>query len=136
MWNVRSAYSTSQPLEFTELLVIPFDKLGRSCGQITEQACSSVIRPGCEIQLCRWRGRRVAIAGADISRTDRPDPIDRERLSACVLQEALKFSCGKVVRCDVAARLCLSGTCELPDEQVMAEPAEIERGERHAPWGI
>src|SRR5262249_4623611 len=120
----------------TGLLVIPFGKLGRNCGQITEQPNSALIRPCGEIHLCSGRSRSVAVAGTYIPRTERPDSIDRQRFSAGVLQYAFKFSCGQVIRCDVAARLRVSGACELADEQIVAESPEIKRSKRHAPWSI
>src|SRR5262249_7257766 len=118
------------------LLVIPFGKLCGKCCEITEGSSGALIRPCGEIHLCSGRSRSVAVAGTYIPRTDRPDSIDRQWLSAGVLHYAFKFSCGQVVRRDVAARLRVSSACELADEQIVAESPEIKRSKRHAPWSI
>ena len=45
-----------------------------------------MVRSGSEVQLCRGRGRRIVVRGADISRADCPNAIDSERLAAGILQ--------------------------------------------------
>src|SRR5215813_12845151 len=82
-------------LELWNLLVIPLGKLGRNSGQITEQLCSVVNRPSGEILLCCGCSGSVAVAGAYTPRTERPDSIDRQGLSAGVLQKPSNFPVAK-----------------------------------------
>src|SRR5882757_70533 len=95
-----------------------------------------MVRSGSEVHLCGRRCRSIAIGWADVARAERPDAVDGERLPVGVLQQPIEFSRSQIVCSDEAARLSVSATSELPNEQVMAEASEIKRSKSHAPRSV
>src|SRR5437588_389160 len=95
-----------------------------------------MVRSGSEVRLCGRRWCAIAIGWADVARAERPDAVDGERLPVGVLQKAIEFSRSQIVCSEETARLSVSATSDLPDEQVMAEASEIKRSKSHAPWGV
>src|SRR5712664_273949 len=91
---------------------------------------------GGEIHLCGGCGCGIVIIWADISRAECPDTIDGQRLAACILQQSVKFSGSQVISGNESARLRISATRKLPNEQVMAEASEVKRSQSHAPRGV
>ena len=90
---------------------------------------------GREVHLCGGRGGGIAVIRADISRAEGPDTIDGQRLAARILQQSVEFSASQVVGGNESARLSISPTRKLPDEQVVAEaepePRPTERSTNH-----
>ena len=103
------------------LLRIPFGQVHRNRRQITKQPSGAVVRSGGEVHLCSWRGCGIVVGGTDVSRAEGPDAINGQRLSACILQQPVKFPRSQVIGRNEAARLGISATCELPEEQIVAE---------------
>src|SRR6267154_2838411 len=95
-----------------------------------------MVRSGCEVHLCGWRCCGIAVGWADVARAERPDAIDGQRLAAAILEKSVKFSGSQIIGGYKSARLGISATCELPDEQVVAEAPEIERRQSHAPRSV
>src|SRR6266404_942761 len=95
-----------------------------------------MVRSGREVDLCGGRCRSIAIGWADVARAERPDAVDGEWLPAGVLQQPIEFSGSEIVCSNEAARLSVSATSELPDEQVMAEASKIKRSHGHAPRSV
>src|SRR5437660_611817 len=95
-----------------------------------------MVRSGREVHLCGRRCRNIAIAWADVAGAERQDAVDGEWLPTGVLQQPIEFSGSQIICGDESARLSVSPTSELPDEQVMAEASEIKRGKNHAPRSV
>src|SRR5436309_1963997 len=95
-----------------------------------------MVRSGREVHLCGRRCRNIAIAWADVARAERPNAVDGEWLPAAILEKSVKFSGSQIICGDESARLSVSPTSELPDEQVMAEASEVKRSKNHAPWSV
>ena len=89
-----------------------------------------------EVHLCSRRGRRIGIGWAHIPRTKRPDAIDGERLSACILQQSFEISRRKVVCSDESTGISGSASRELPDKQTMAKFSKIQRSQGYTPRGV
>src|SRR5258708_23301170 len=95
-----------------------------------------MVRSSREIHLSGGRGGSIAVISTDISRAECPDAIDGQRLPAGILQQSVKFSGSQIVGGNESARLSISPTRKLPDEQVVAEASEIERSQSHAPRSV
>src|SRR5882762_3462931 len=92
-----------------------------------------MVRSSGEVHLCGRCGCGIFIIWADISRAERPDAIDGQRLAAGILQQSVKSPGSQVVSGNKSTRLGIPATRELPDEQVVAEASEIERSQSHTP---
>ena len=88
-----------------------------------------------EVNLRRKPSGAVPVIRAHISNTERPDTIDGQRLSACILQESLKSPGRQIVGRDEAAGLGVSAG-KLSDEQIMAETSKIKGSENDAPRSV
>ena len=82
------------------LFRVPFGQFGGHRRQVSEETTGSVIGSRGEVHLGSRRGRRIGIGWAHIPRTKRPDAIDGERLSACILQQSFEMPRGEVVCSD------------------------------------
>src|SRR5260370_34081935 len=79
------------------LLRIPFGQFRRNRGQITEQASGAVVWSGGEVYLCGRCSCGIVISRADVPRAECPDPINGERLAACILEKSGEFSGSQVI---------------------------------------
>src|SRR5713226_2174038 len=95
-----------------------------------------MVRSCGEVHLCGRRCRCIAIVWANVARAKRPDAVDGQRFATCILEKSVEFSGSQIIGGDKSARLGISATCELPDEQVVAEAPEIEWSQSHAPRGV
>ena len=117
------------------LLIVFFSQIRRSRGQVPEQSTRTLCNSG-EIHLCCRRSCRIIIVGAEISRTDSPDAIYRERFSTGILKQTVNFAGSDVISCDKAAGFSVTTTCKLSDKQVMPEAPEIKGSQRYTPRSV
>src|SRR5439155_24523548 len=101
--------------------------------QVTKQPSGAMIRSGGEVDLCSRRGCGIVITWTNIPRAEGPNAIDGQRLSACILEQSVKFPGGYIVSGDEPAGLGIAATRELGDQQVVAEASEIDWCQSHAP---
>src|SRR5882762_11112835 len=95
-----------------------------------------MVRSSGEVHLCGRCGCGIVVSRAEVPRAECPDAIDGQRLSTGILEKSVKFSRSQIIGGDESTRLSIAATCELADEQVVAEAPEIERSQNHAPRSV
>src|SRR5258708_38915566 len=95
-----------------------------------------VARAGGKIPLGVRPACGIISVTAEIPGAECPYTFDDERLPAYILQQSGKFSSSQVIGGNVSARLSISTTCELSNEQIVAESAEIRWGQRYPPRSV
>ena len=86
--------------------------------------------------MCGTPSCGIIIVAAEISGAECPNTLDDERLPAYVLQQSVEFSSRQVIGGDVSARLSISTARELPNQQIVAESAEVRWSQRYPPRSV
>src|SRR5712671_6401469 len=104
--HLRAHSTTKNPVTHKSgLLRVPLGQFGGHRRQVSEESTGSVIGAGGEVHLCSRRCRGIGIAWTHIPRTECPDTIDGQRISACILKQSFELSRGEIVSSDESTRL-------------------------------